>query len=123
MTSRLVDLSFDANDPLRLAQFWGQVLGWRVGPQTDDDVALVPTDGTTFGIVFRRALEPKTAKNSIHLDVTTSSLEDQTQSVERLLRLGASHIDIGQRPDEQHVVLADPEGNEFCLIEPTNRFL
>src|SRR5947208_2587162 len=116
MTSRLVDLSFDANDPPRLAQFWAEALGWRVGAQTDDDVRLVPSDGTTFGIVFRHVRELKTAKNSIHLDLTTSSLEDQTQTVEQLLQIGADHIVVGQGPDDLHVVMADPDGNEFWLL-------
>jgi len=59
----------------------------------------------------------------MHLDLTSTSLEDQQQTVARSLGLGARHIDIGQRPEERHVVLADPEGNEFCVIEPENNFL
>ena len=55
--------------------------------------------------------------------MTTTSLEDQRETVETLLELGARHIDIGQGPDDEHVVLADPEGNELCIIEPTNNFL
>jgi hypothetical protein len=73
--------------------------------------------------LFLRVPEPKITKNPIHLDLTTSSLEDQSESVARLIELGARHDDVGQTPDDAHVVLADPEGNEFCLIEPTNRFL
>src|SRR4051812_34032130 len=123
MTSRLVALSFDANDPLRLARFWSHALAWEVGGATGDEVTLAPTDGTTFGIVFRPTHERKIAKNSIHLDLTTSSIDDQGETLERLLRLGGQHIDVGQGPSDKHVVLADPEGNEFCLIEPDNRFL
>jgi hypothetical protein len=59
----------------------------------------------------------------MHLDLTSLSLEDQQQTVARSLGLGARHIDIGQRPEQGHVVLADPEGNEFCVIEPGNTFL
>ena len=59
----------------------------------------------------------------MHFDLTSTSPEDQRETVERALRLGARHIDVGQRPEEGHVVLADPEGNEFCVIEPGNRFL
>jgi len=59
----------------------------------------------------------------MHFDLTSTSLEDQQQTVARSLELGARHIDIGQRPEEGHVVLSDPEGNEFCVIEPGNNFL
>ena len=70
-----------------------------------------------------RVRKPKVGKNRIHLDLTTTSLDDQRESVERLVELGARHIDIGQGPDDAHVVLADPEGNELCIIEPGNNFL
>ena len=59
----------------------------------------------------------------MHFDLTSSSLEDQQQTVARALELGGRHLDIGQGPDADHVVLADPEGNEFCVIEPGNNFL
>jgi len=121
MTSRLVALSFDANDPPRLARFWAEALGWQV---TDtDETSLVPTDGTTFQFSFRPVSEPKSAKNPIHLDLTTTSIDEQNESAARLVALGAHHIDVGQGPTDRHIVLADPEGNEFCLIEPDNRFL
>ena len=123
MTIRLEALCIDANDPHRLARFWAEALRWDVGDEADDEVDLVPTDGTEFTIYFYRVPEPKVGKNSIHLDLTTSSLEDQSESVAHLLSLGATHVDVGQRGDEGHVVLADPEGNELCLIEPTNSFL
>ena len=59
----------------------------------------------------------------MHFDLTSASPEDQRQTVARALELGGRHIDVGQRPEEGHVVLADPEGNEFCVIEPGNKFL
>ena len=62
-------------------------------------------------------------QNRMHFDLTSNSVEDQQQTVARALALGARHIDVGQRPEEGHVVLADPEGNEFCVIEPGNNFL
>ena len=74
-------------------------------------------------IVFRPVPESKKGRNRIHLDLTTASLDDQNQSVSRLVEQGARHIDIGQGPDAPHVVLADPEGNEFCIIGPDNSFL
>ena len=122
-TSRLVSLCFDANDPLRLARFWAEALRWEIDDETADEVGLVPTDGTRFRLLFLPVPEHKAGKNRIHLDLTTTSVDDQQDSVERLLELGAHHIDFGRGPDDAHVVLADPEGNEFCLIEPENKFL
>lgn len=67
--------------------------------------------------------DKKASQNRLHLDLTTTSIDDQNEIVARLIELGASHIDIGQGDEERHVVLADPEGNEFCIIEPGNNFL
>ncbi len=91
--------------------------------QPDDGIALVPGDDTGFGIRFPPTQEPKTGPNQMHLHLTSASLEDQEQTVTGALGLGARHLDVGQRPEEGHVVLADPEGNEFCVIEPGNCFL
>ena len=122
-TSRLVALCFDANDPLRLAGFWADALHWEIDDETHDEIGLVPTDDTRFRIEFQAVPEHKAGKNRIHLDLTSTSIDDQKETVERLVELGARHIDIGQGPDAEHVVLADPEGNEFCVIEPDNSFL
>jgi predicted enzyme related to lactoylglutathione lyase len=121
MTSHLVALCFDANDPVRLARFWGGVLGWETAD--DDGVALLPSDDTGFRIRFLPTRQQKTEQNQSHFDLTSTSLEDQRRTVVRSLELGARHIDVGQRPEERHVVLADPEGNEFCVIQPGNNFL
>ena len=123
MTCRLRALCVDAHDPLRLARFWAGVLGWEMAGDPDDGVALLPGDDTGFRIRFLPAQERKTGQNLMHLHLTSTSLEDQQQTVTRSLGLGARHIDVGQRPEEGHVVLADPEGNEFCVIEPGNNFL
>jgi predicted enzyme related to lactoylglutathione lyase len=123
MTSHLIALCFDANEPLRLAQFWAGVLGWEIARDSDDDIALLPSDDTGFRLRFLPTEQPKTEQNQMHFDLTSASLEDQQQTVARSLALGAQHIDIGQRPEEGHVVLADPEGNEFCVIAPGNKFL
>jgi predicted enzyme related to lactoylglutathione lyase len=123
MPSHLIALSFDANDPLRLARFWAAVLGWEMAEDSGEGVALVPSDDTGFRIRFVPTQEPKNGQNQMHMDLTSTSLDDQQQTVARALGLGARHIDIGQRPEEGHVVLADPEGNEFCVIEPGNKFL
>jgi predicted enzyme related to lactoylglutathione lyase len=120
MTAQLVALCFDAHDPPRLARFWGDLLGWA---RADDDIALVPSDDTGFRIRFLPTTVPKTQQNPMHLELTSASLDAQQQTVARALSLGAHHIDVGQLPEEGHVVLADPEGNELCVIEPGNQFL
>jgi predicted enzyme related to lactoylglutathione lyase len=123
MTSRLVALCFDANDPLRLARFWADALHWDIDDAAHDEIGLVPTDGTRFRILFLPVPGKKAGKNRIHLDLTTTSIDDQNETVRRLVESGARHIDVGQTPDDEHVVLADPEGNELCIIEPDNSFL
>jgi predicted enzyme related to lactoylglutathione lyase len=122
-TSRLVALCLDANDPIHLARFWAAALRWELDDSTGDRLGLAPTDGTEFQILFEPVLEPKTGQNRSHLDLTTTSIDDQRDTAAALIELGGRHIDIGQSPDEGHVVLADPEGNEFCLIGPGNQFL
>ena len=108
---------------MRLARFWAGVLGWEAADDARDRSELVPNDDTGFRLRFSATTEPKIGANRIHFDLTSSSLEDQQETVARSLELGARHIDVGQRPEEGHVVLADPEGNEFCVIEPGNQFL
>ena len=123
MTSQLVALCFDANDPRRLARFWAGVLGWETAGDPDDGIVLLPSDDTGFRLRFLPTSKAKVGPNQMHLHLTSTSLDDQRSTVARALGLGARHIDIGQRPEEGHVVLADPEGNELCVIEPGNAFL
>ncbi|MCE6996383.1 VOC family protein [Saccharothrix sp. S26] len=123
MASQLVALCFDANDPPGLARFWAGLLGWEVAESPGDGVELRPDDDTGFSLRFLPTDEPKAGKNQAHFDLTSASPEDQRQTAARALDLGARHVDVGQRPEEPHVVLADPEGNEFCVIEPGNDFL
>jgi predicted enzyme related to lactoylglutathione lyase len=119
----LYALRVDAKDPQRLASFWSGVLGWEISSDPEDDNELLASDATGFRIGFLASAQPKIAPNQMHFDLTSTSLDDQRLTVERALGLGARHLDIGQGPDARHVVLADPEGNEFCVIEPGNNFL
>ncbi len=123
MTCDLVALCLDANDPLRLARFWAGVLRWEMADDAKAGVALLPNDDTGFRIRFLPTQELDAGQSQLHFHVTSTSVQDQQETVARALLLGARHIDIGQRPEEGHVVLADPEGNDFCVIEPGNSFL
>ncbi|MFG3258717.1 VOC family protein [Streptomyces sp. NPDC048172] len=123
MTSQLSAVCVDALQPPRLARFWSGVLGRRTVEDAHGGLTIPPADGTGFRLRFPRVQEPKTGRNRMHFDLTSTSLEDQRQTVDRALELGARPIDVGQRPEEGHVVLADPEGNEFCVCEPDNAFL
>jgi predicted enzyme related to lactoylglutathione lyase len=123
MTCRLSALCIDALDPLPLARFWAGVLGWEMADDSPDGIGLLPDDDTGFRIRFPTTQTPKAGRNPRHFDLTSTSLADQQQTVARALELGGRHIDVGQGPEEGHVVLADPEGNEFCVIEPGNNFL
>lgn len=121
MPPRLVAATFDAHDPTELAAFWGSLLG-REAVQ-EGGGSLLPGDDTQVGLRFVTASTNKSGPNRLHLHLTSTSREDQQQTVEIALSLGARHHDVGQLPDEGHVVLADPGGNEFCVIGPGNQFL
>jgi catechol 2,3-dioxygenase-like lactoylglutathione lyase family enzyme len=123
MTLSLAALAFDANDPARLAPFWAGVLGRELIEEPDGGVVLLPDSDTGFRIEFYPTQDPKTHPNQMHFDLASQSLEEQEATVARALALGGRHLDIGQGPDAEHAVLADPEDNEFCVIPAGNRFL
>ena len=116
MACRITELVLDCHDPELLAQFWAQVLGYRVTDRDETGVAIGPPEGTQSPVelLFSRIDEPKTAKLRLHIDVSPTD-RDQAEELARLEQLGAKHIDIGQG-EESWYVLADPEGNEFCLL-------
>lgn len=122
MTPQLDALCFDAGDPHALARFWSGVLGWEMR-EDPAGPALLPDDDTGFRLRFLLSERPRSGPNQMHFDLTSTSLEDQQEIVDRVLELGGRHLDVGQLPTEEHVVLADPEGNELCVIEPGNTFL
>ena len=121
MSSRLVAVTFDARDPDRVAEFWAHMLGRDVVGTNGG--ALLPGVGGQLGVGFAPSRAARVGPNRMHLHVTTRDEEDLRETVDRALRLGARHLDVGQLPDEPHVVLADPGGNEFCVIPPDNTFL
>lgn len=122
MPTRLVHLVIDAVEPARLARFWAAALGWEIGVEEDEEIDVWPLeyrypDPVALPLVFVPVPEVKTGKNRIHLDLATESVAHQAAEVERLLGLGATPTDIGQG-DVPWVVMADPEGNEFCVLDP-----
>jgi hypothetical protein len=123
MTSRFTELAIDCADPTALARFWCSVLDYEVQDEDDDTVTIgfrtAPDRSSDPGpvpptLTFARVPEGKTVKNRLHIDVNPSDTE-QAEEIGRLLDLGARHADVGQG-DQSWVVLADPEGNEFCVL-------
>ena len=111
----LREVVIDCNDPRVVAEFWSEVLGWTV--QGSDDVLWMSPSGEPFPdmpLVFIRVPEKKSIKNRLHLDLSPVGCE-RDEEVARLLALGAEPVDIGQG-EQGWVVLADPEGNEFCVL-------
>jgi catechol 2,3-dioxygenase-like lactoylglutathione lyase family enzyme len=121
MPSGLLTLTFDAHDPARLAEFWAALLGRKVVREPGG--ALLPGDDTQVGLRFVAADSEQAGPDRVHLHLTSTTSEDQTRTVATALELGATHLDVGQLPEEEHVVLADPEGNPLCVIEAGNSFL
>ena len=127
MPTRLVHLVVDANDPAALARFWANALGWVIADETAEEVDIWPAgyqypDPSAVPLVFVPVSEPKMAKNRVHLDLATTSAAHQADLLSRLQDLGAAPADIGQG-DVPWAVLADPEGNEFCVLEPRDIYL
>lgn len=123
MSTRLVNLVIDAARPRVLADFWAALLGWRVAGELPDevDVRAPETDGWDLDLVFVPVPEAKVVKNRIHLDLASRTPAHQEELVARALELGARRVDIGQGA-VPWVVLADPEGNEFCVLEPREQY-
>jgi catechol 2,3-dioxygenase-like lactoylglutathione lyase family enzyme len=120
MACRISELVLDAADPERLASFWSEVLGYvEIGREDDGSIEIGPA-GTGFGgpqptLVLSPTGDPRPAKLRLHIDVSSTD-RDQDAELARLLALGAEPVDVGQTGAENWHVLADPEGNEFCLL-------
>ncbi len=114
-------VSIDAEDPASLGRFWSAALGWEQAQDDDGDVWVEPgprhpDNGSVRPLLFLAVPEGKSVKNRIHLDLRP---DDQALEVERLEALGAHRVSVGQSGLEGWVVLADPEGNEFCVLSDT----
>jgi len=102
----------DARDPAALGRWWREALGWVVVSDDPDEFEIRPAADRLPGLLFVPVPETKTVKNRLHLDFRP---DDRDGEVARMIALGASRADVGQG-DESWVVLADPEGNEFCIL-------
>jgi predicted enzyme related to lactoylglutathione lyase len=117
MPVRLHHVVIDAHNLPMLASFWAQALGWQILSEREHEIVIGTEETAPIGICFMPVTDPKTVKNRVHLDITTSA-SDRDAEIERLLGLGAQPVDIGQTGEESWTVLADPEGNEFCVVRP-----
>jgi catechol 2,3-dioxygenase-like lactoylglutathione lyase family enzyme len=113
--SRIAVIAIDAVHPRLIAHFWCNVLGWHVVEEDDGGVSIASPDGAWPTIDVFGVAEGKAVKNRLHLDLRADGVATPDE-LERLLSLGARRVDVGQGPDVSWVVLADPEGNEFCLL-------
>jgi predicted enzyme related to lactoylglutathione lyase len=106
------NLVVDARDPARLARWWAEALGYQITHDKPDEVEIRRSPDRLPGLVFVPVPETKEIKNRLHIDLRPT---DQEAEVERLVDMGARHVDIGQE-DVGWIVLTDPEGNEFCVL-------
>ncbi|MFY1672583.1 VOC family protein [Plantactinospora sp. WMMB334] len=107
------NLVVDAADPARLARWWAEALGYQIVTELPDEVEIRRAPEVLPGLVFVPVAEGKGAKNRLHIDLRPT---DREAEIERLVNMGARHVDIGQAPEVTWTVLADPEGNEFCVL-------
>ena len=115
MSSKIAAIAIDATNPRVVADFWCAVLDWRVLEDDDEGNGIGPPDGSRPAIDVSAVPEAKSVKNRLHFDLRADGVSTE-QELERLLALGARRTDVGQGPDVSWVVLADPVGNEFCLL-------
>ena len=119
MTLQIQCVDIHCRDPHVVAAFWQAALGWRRTHEEPDEVVLEPPagspqDGVVPDLLFLRVPDPTPGRNRLHMDLRP---DDQEAEVERLISLGAKRADVGQGPDVSWVVMADPEGNEFCVLK------
>jgi len=127
MALRWYTIVVDCRDTKAQAQWWADVLGWKKIYETEDEVVIVPQHASIEaakstpweqigpGLVFVPVPEGKTVKNRLHMDLAPHISDDRDAEIQRLLDMGATKVDVGQG-DAGFEVLADPEGNEFCVL-------
>lgn len=113
MAVRWFSVVVDCDDPVALAEWWATVLGFRVVYRNEREVDIAADAASFPGLAFLRTPDRKRSKNRLHLDLNP---DDHAAEVARLLELGATRVDVGQGDSVDWVVMADPEGNEFCVL-------
>lgn len=129
MSLRWYSVVIDSHDIAAQARWWARVLNWQIIYEADDEVVIVPRhvteeslrttpwDQVGPGLIFVLAPEGKTVKNRLHMDLAPQLDDDQGAMVDSLIATGATRVNVGQDENEvSWVVLADPEGNEFCVL-------
>jgi hypothetical protein len=128
MALRWYTTVIDSTDPRALADWWARALRWKTIYEADDEVVIVPAhvtpelahetpwDEVGPGLVFVLVPEEKSIKNRLHLDLAPHTSDDRDAEIARLKEMGATEVDVGQGPDVSWTVLADPQGNEFCVL-------
>jgi len=117
MAVSLHHIVIDTHDLPALARFWAQVLDWRILSEREREVVIGADATAAVGICFMPVTVEKAVKNRLHLDLVPDA-GDRDAEIDRILALGARRVDIGQTGAESWTVLADPEGNEFCVVRP-----
>lgn len=131
MALRWYSTVIDSQDPSALARWWAEALDWQVIYEAEDEVVLIPGyvsseeevlamewERIPPGLVFVKVPEPKSVKNRLHIDLAPHTDDDRDAEIVRLEKLGATREDVGQGAGVTWTVLADPEGNEFCVLSP-----
>ncbi len=127
MALRWYTVVVDCRDVAAQARWWADTLGWTFAYESADETVLVPPwafeeiastpwERVPPGLVFVSNPDAKTVKNRLHLDLAPHTSDDRDAEIARLVERGATLVDVGQGPDASWTVLADPEGNEFCVL-------
>jgi len=133
MALRWYTIVVDCLDVKAQAEWWRETLGWQKVYEADDEVVIIPAHVTEEaarstpweeagpGLVFVPVPEHKAVKNRLHIDLAPHTSDDREAEIARLLDRGATRVDVGQHSDVTWTVLADPEGNEFCVLSARDR--
>lgn len=129
MALRWYTVIVDSHDTQAQARWWAEVLDWQLIFDTPDEAVIIPQGlspdpietldewlKTGQGMVFVKVPEEKSVKNRVHVDLAPHTSQDRDAEIERLIGMGAKHINVGQTEEDTFTVLADPEGNEFCVL-------
>jgi hypothetical protein len=127
MALRWYGVVIDCRDVKKQARWWAEALDWKLvfesdeecgvdPPWADEDAGDAPWDRTGPGLVFVPVPEGKAVKNRLHIDLAPHTSQDRAAEIARLEKLGAKRVDVGQAADVTWTVMADPEGNEFCVL-------